>query len=84
MLSAAWAYPVESITSVNGALDAISRSIEHVASFGDRVVMENPGFPPFFDLLKLLGRMRDLPGVQSTETFMYLKLLKQRYDWGTR
>ncbi len=55
LLSAAWAYPVEAITIVNGALDAISRSIEQVAHFGDRVVVENPGFPPFFDLLKLLG-----------------------------
>ncbi|WP_104090588.1 Lrp/AsnC family transcriptional regulator [Arthrobacter sp. GMC3] len=35
-------------------------------------------------LLKLLGRMRELPAVASTETFMYLKLHKQRYDWGTR
>lgn len=35
-------------------------------------------------LLALLGRMRELPSVLSTETFMYLKLHKQRYDWGTR
>jgi len=35
-------------------------------------------------VLKLLGRMRELPGVHTTETFMYLKLHKQRYDWGTR
>lgn len=55
VLSAVWPYPVEAITIVNGALDAISRSVEQVAKFGDRVVVENPGFPPFFDLLKLLG-----------------------------
>lgn len=55
VLSASWPYPVESITIVNGALDAISRSIEQVARFGERVVVENPGFPPFFDLLKRLG-----------------------------
>ncbi len=55
VLSASWPYPVESITIVNGALDAIYRSIEQVARFGDRVVVENPGFPPFFDLLKRLG-----------------------------
>lgn len=35
-------------------------------------------------LLRLLSRMRELPTVQSTETFMYLRLHKQRYDWGTR
>lgn len=55
VLSASWPYPVESITIVNGALDAIYRSIEQVSRFGDRVVVENPGFPPFFDLLKRLG-----------------------------
>ncbi|UIK90076.1 Lrp/AsnC family transcriptional regulator [Arthrobacter polaris] len=35
-------------------------------------------------LLGLLSRMRELPTVLATETFMYLKLHKQRYDWGTR
>ena len=37
------------------------------------------------ELLGLLsGRIRTLPGVQSTETFVYLKLNKQHYNWGTR
>jgi Lrp/AsnC family transcriptional regulator, regulator for asnA, asnC and gidA len=36
-------------------------------------------------LLELVGRrIRALPGVQSTETFVYLKLRKQHYNWGTR
>jgi Lrp/AsnC family transcriptional regulator, regulator for asnA, asnC and gidA len=36
-------------------------------------------------LLELLStRIRQLPGVQSTETFVYLKLNKQHYNWGTR
>jgi Lrp/AsnC family transcriptional regulator for asnA, asnC and gidA len=36
-------------------------------------------------LLDLLShRIRTLPGVSSTETFVYLKLNKQKYDWGTR
>lgn len=55
VLAESWSYPVESITIVNGALDAISRSIEQVTRFGDRVVVESPAFPPFFDLLKRLG-----------------------------
>ncbi len=29
-------------------------------------------------------RIRAIPGVASTETHLYLKLVKQRYDWGTR
>ena len=37
------------------------------------------------DLITLLNKeIRALPGVQSTETFVYLKLVKQQYNWGTR
>ena len=35
-------------------------------------------------LLELTNRMRALEGVVSTETFLYLDLVKQLYDWGTR
>jgi DNA-binding transcriptional MocR family regulator len=55
LLTKSWPYPVESITVVDGALDAISRSLDHVTRFGDRVIVESPGFPPFFDLLDQLG-----------------------------
>jgi Lrp/AsnC family transcriptional regulator, regulator for asnA, asnC and gidA len=36
------------------------------------------------DLLDVTNRMRALDGVVSTETFLYLDLVKQLYDWGTR
>lgn len=32
----------------------------------------------------LMTRIRSVPGVTDTETFVYLKLNKQHYDWGTR
>jgi Lrp/AsnC family transcriptional regulator for asnA, asnC and gidA len=35
-------------------------------------------------LLELTNRMRAVEGVVSTETFFYLALWKQQYDWGTR
>ena len=36
-------------------------------------------------LLNLLNReIRVIPGVRSTESFVYLKLSKQTYQWGTR
>ena len=36
-------------------------------------------------LITLLNeQIRTLPGVSTTETFVYLKLHGQRYDWGTR
>ncbi len=37
------------------------------------------------ELLDLInGRIRAVTGVHSTETFVYLKLRKQIYTWGTR
>ena len=35
-------------------------------------------------LLDVTNRIRALEGVTSTETFVYLELHKQLYDWGTR
>jgi len=36
-------------------------------------------------LLSLLNdKVRSIPGVHGTETFMYLRLYKQTYAWGTR
>lgn len=44
------------------------------------VVCEND-----LELLDLLNtEIRSLPGVVSTETLVYLKLVKQQYNWGTR
>ena len=36
------------------------------------------------ELLEILGRVRAIPSVTATETFVYLKLCKQTYSWGTR
>ena len=37
------------------------------------------------ELLELVaGRIRAVPGVRTTETFMYLQLAKQTYSWGVR
>jgi len=33
-------------------------------------------------LLKVIGQLRGLDGVSSTETFTYLRLAKQTYAWG--
>ena len=33
-------------------------------------------------LLELTNRIRSVPGVRSTETFIYLSLVKQTYTWG--
>ncbi|WP_407318356.1 aminotransferase class I/II-fold pyridoxal phosphate-dependent enzyme [Isoptericola halotolerans] len=50
-----WPFTPQRVTVVDGALDAIGRTLEQVAGFGDRVAVEDPGFPPTFDLLDQLG-----------------------------
>ncbi|MBO3084488.1 aminotransferase-like domain-containing protein [Cellulomonas fengjieae] len=58
LLRESWPFPPQRITVVDGALDAISRILERVAGFGSRVAVEDPGFPPLFDLLDQLGLER--------------------------
>lgn len=55
VLEASWPYRAEAITVVDGATDGVARTLEEVVSYGDRVVLESPGFPPFFDLVEALG-----------------------------
>jgi DNA-binding transcriptional MocR family regulator len=50
-----WPFDPGTLTVVDGAMDAISRSLDLLLKFGDRVVVENPGFPPVFDLLDHYG-----------------------------
>jgi DNA-binding transcriptional MocR family regulator len=45
----------ERITIVNGALDAIDRLLAVTVRFGDRVMVEEPGYPPIFDLIDAHG-----------------------------
>ncbi|MEG3614981.1 aminotransferase class I/II-fold pyridoxal phosphate-dependent enzyme [Isoptericola haloaureus] len=53
-----WPFLPQRVTVVDGALDAIERTLEQVAGFGDRVAVEDPGFPPVFDVLDQLGLER--------------------------
>ncbi|MGH9137698.1 MAG: aminotransferase class I/II-fold pyridoxal phosphate-dependent enzyme [Acidimicrobiales bacterium] len=45
----------EALTIVDGSLDAIDRLLALLVHVGDRVVVENPTFPPFLDLLDVAG-----------------------------
>ncbi|WP_182378507.1 aminotransferase class I/II-fold pyridoxal phosphate-dependent enzyme [Nocardioides sp. WS12] len=55
VLAASWPYPAEALTVVDGATDAVTRTLEQIVRYGDRVVLESPTFPPFFDLVETLG-----------------------------
>jgi Lrp/AsnC family transcriptional regulator for asnA, asnC and gidA len=35
-------------------------------------------------MLRVIDEVRSIPGVRSAETFVYLKLAKETYQWGTR
>jgi Lrp/AsnC family transcriptional regulator, regulator for asnA, asnC and gidA len=77
---------------VDGDIRAVADALAEMAEV-DYVVITAGSFDMLVEavcedddhLLDLVGtRIRELPGVRTTETFVYLKLRKQHYDWGTR
>jgi len=58
LLRETWPFTPGGLTVVDGALDALSRTLDEILQFGDRVVVEDPGFPPVFDLLDRFGAER--------------------------
>jgi DNA-binding transcriptional MocR family regulator len=55
VLEESWPTPVESLTVVDGAMDAHSQFVAAHLRFGDRVAVEQPCFPPLLDLLEMAG-----------------------------
>jgi Lrp/AsnC family transcriptional regulator, regulator for asnA, asnC and gidA len=71
-----------SVAEKLGRLSAVDYVVLTAGSFDilAEVVCENDD-----DLIDLLNKqIRGIDGVQSTETFVYLRLHKQFYNWGTR
>lgn len=58
LLRTSWPFTPQRVTVVDGAVDAMSRTLEQLAGFGDRVIVEDPSFPPVFDLCDQLGLER--------------------------
>lgn len=50
-----WPFEPEHLTVVDGAQDALDRLIGVVVQIGDRVIVEQPTFPPLLDMLELAG-----------------------------
>ena len=50
----------------------------------DPFIVENGGAALEHLLQVLSDRVRRIEGVKATETFVYLKLVKQTYSWGVR
>ncbi len=73
------------ITPVGDALAAMAEVAYVVTTAGSFDLLAEVVCEDDDDLLTLLSdRIRTLPGVRTTETFVYLKLNKQHYNWGTR
>ena len=72
---------LERVADLLAGMDAIDYVVITAGSFDllIEVVCEDDD-----QLLEILGKVRSLPGVTTTETFVYLKLRKQTYNWGTR
>jgi Lrp/AsnC family transcriptional regulator for asnA, asnC and gidA len=72
---------LERVAGHLAAMDEIDYVVITAGSFDllAEVVCENDD-----QLLDILSRIRAIPSVTATETFVYLKLCKQTYGWGTR
>ncbi len=78
--------------NVDGSMEAVAQKIAKMPEI-DYVVITAGSFDLLCEvvcendeqLLSILqDRLRTIPEVKETETFVYLKLLKQTYQWGTR
>lgn len=81
-LRAHWPFPPEELTVVDGAMDALDRVASVVVRLGDRVVVEQPAFPPLLDLLDLLGA--EVVGVPLDDEGMRVELLAAALQQGVR
>ena len=54
-LRSSWPGPVEAITVVDGAMDALDLAATAFLAYGDRVAVESPCFPPLLDRLEQAG-----------------------------
>ncbi len=69
---------VEALT----AMDEVDYAVITAGSFDILVEVVCEDDDHLLDLLN--SRIRTIPGVRSTESFVYLRLAKQTYTWGTR
>lgn len=77
--------------AVSGDLEAVANELAAIDE-ADYVVVTAGSFDLIVEvvvedddhLLQLINRIRGIANVLRTETFVYLKLVKQTYDWGVR
>jgi DNA-binding transcriptional MocR family regulator len=55
VLRADWPFEADTLTVVDGAMDALDLLTATTVRYGDRVAVEHPSFPPLLDLLEAVG-----------------------------
>jgi len=73
---------VEPVAEKLSAMDEVIYVVITAGSYDILCEVVSTGDEELLDLVT--RRIRSVPGVRSTETFMYLKLAKQTYSWGVR
>jgi Lrp/AsnC family transcriptional regulator for asnA, asnC and gidA len=73
---------VEPVAEKLAAMDEVIYVVITAGSFDILCEVVSTGDEQLLDLVT--RQIRSVPGVRSTETFMYLKLAKQTYSWGVR
>jgi Lrp/AsnC family transcriptional regulator for asnA, asnC and gidA len=72
------------LAGVGEALSALPEAMYVVTTAGSFDFLVDVVCEDDDHLLELVTELRHLPEIVSTETFVYLKLNKQHYNWGTR
>jgi Lrp/AsnC family transcriptional regulator for asnA, asnC and gidA len=73
---------IETVADQLGALDEVDYVVITAGSFDIIVELVCEDDDHLLDILTT--RIRTVEGIRSTETFIYLKLTKQTYAWGSR
>jgi Lrp/AsnC family transcriptional regulator for asnA, asnC and gidA len=73
---------VEPVAEKLASMDEVIYVVITAGSYDILCEVVSTGDEELLDLIT--RRIRSVPGVRSTETFMYLKLAKQTYSWGVR
>jgi len=74
--------PLEPVADAIAALERVDYVVMTAGTFDLLVEAVCESDEALLDLIS--NRIRSIPGVETTETFMYLQLRKQTYSWGVR
>src|SRR5699024_7826656 len=74
-----WPYPAEKFMIMDGAMSALSIAIRTLIRTGDRVIVEDPGFPLLIDALEAAGAQ--IIGIRSDDQGMLARPLAEALSY---